>query len=232
MYGMWGGFYWDWTMFLIIPGIIAAMWAQSRVNRAYRMYSKIPVLCGMSGSEAAFRILSDNNIHDVQLDVSGGALSDNYNPRKRTLNLSENSYSGRTIAAVAVAAHETGHALQHHQGYIPLRIRSVMAPVVSAVSYMLWPVLILGLWLGFTGAIQVAVYIFLGIFAFQVVTLPVEFNASRRAMAALTETGAFSEEELYGAKQMLNAAALTYVAATLVALLNVVRFLALSQRRR
>jgi Zn-dependent membrane protease YugP len=232
MYGMWGGFYWDWTMFLIIPGIIAAMWAQSRVNRAYRMYSKIPVLCGMSGSEAAFRILSDNHIHDVQLDVSGGALSDNYNPRKRTLNLSETSYSGRTIAAVAVAAHETGHALQHHQGYIPLRIRSVMAPVVSAVSYMLWPVLILGLWLGFTGAIQVAVYIFLGIFAFQVVTLPVEFNASRRAMAALTETGAFSEEELYGAKQMLNAAALTYVAATLVALLNVVRFLALSQRRR
>lgn len=232
MTGMWSGFYWDWTMFLIIPGIIVAMWAQARVNRTYAMYSKIPVLAGMSGSETAFRILSANSIDDVQLDVSGGVLSDNYNPRKRMLNLSENSYSGRSVAAVAIAAHETGHALQHHDGYIPMRVRSVMAPVVSAVSYMLWPVLILGLWLGFTGAIQVAVYIFLGIFAFQVVTLPVEYNASRRALAELTAMGSLTEEELYGAKQMLSAAALTYVAATLVALLNVLRFVALSQRRR
>lgn len=232
MTGMWGGFYWDWTIFLIIPGIIAAMWAQSRVNRAFSMYSQVPVLSGMSGSEAAFRILSGNGISDVTLDVSGGRLSDNYNPRKRTLNLSENSYSGRTVAAVAIAAHETGHALQHHEGYIPLRMRSVMAPVVSAVSYLLWPVLILGLWLGFTGAIQVAVYIFLGIFAFQVVTLPVEYNASKRALAALSATGSLTEEELYGAKQMLSAAALTYVAATLVALLNVLRFFMLSRRRR
>jgi Zn-dependent membrane protease YugP len=232
MYGYWGSFYWDWTIFLIIPGIIVAIWAQSRVRRAYSMYSKIPVLSGVSGSQMAFRILTEDGISDVHLDISGGALSDNYNPRTRTLNLSENSYSGRSIAAIAVAAHETGHALQHHQGYIPLRIRSAMAPVVSVVSYMLWPVLILGLWLGFTGAIQIAVYIFLAIFAFQMITLPVEYNASRRAMAALEGSGALTEEELYGAKQMLSAAALTYVAATLVALLNVMRFLALSQRRR
>jgi Zn-dependent membrane protease YugP len=231
MNGYWGHFYWDWTMFLIIPGIIIALWAQWKVNRAYDMYSKIPVLSGLSGSEAAFRILSDCGIRDVHLDVSGGVLSDNYNPRTRTLSLSERSYSGRSVAAVAVAAHETGHALQHHEGYIPLRMRSVMAPVVSAVSYLLWPVLLLGLWMGFTGAIQVAVYIFLAIFAFQVITLPVEFNASHRAMAALASSGALTEEELYGAKQMLNAAALTYVAATLVALLNVLRFLALSRRR-
>jgi hypothetical protein len=232
MNGMWSGFYWDWTIFLIIPGIIIALWAQSKVNRAYDMYSKIPVLSGMSGSEAAVRILSDHGIGDVRLDVAGGRLTDHYNPRQRTLNLSERNYTDRSIAAVAVAAHETGHALQHHEGYIPLRIRSVMAPVVSVVSYMLWPVLLLGLWMGFTGAIQVAVYIFLGIFAFQMVTLPVEYNASRRAMAALEGTGMLTEEELYGAKQMLSAAALTYVAATLVALLNVLRFFALSQRRR
>ncbi len=232
MNGYWGSFYWDWTIFLIIPGIIIALWAQSRVNRAYATYSKIPVLSGISGSQMAFRIMTDGGISDVHLDVSDGPLSDNYNPRTRTLNLSQNSYSGRSIASVAVAAHETGHALQHHQGYLPLRIRSVMAPVVSVVSYMLWPVLILGLWLGFTGAIQIAVYIFLAIFAFQMITLPVEFNASHRAMAALAQTGTLTEEELYGARQMLNAAALTYVAATLVALLNVLRFLALSQRRR
>jgi uncharacterized protein len=232
MTGIWSHFYWDWTIFLIIPGIIVAMWAQSKVNRAYDMYSKIPVLSEISGSEAAWRILSDNGISDVHLDVASGRLSDNYNPRQRTLNLSESSYSGRTIAAVAIAAHETGHALQHHEGYIPLRVRSVMAPVVSVVSYMLWPILILGLWMGFAGAIQIAVYVFLGIFAFQMITLPVEYNASKRAMAALTATGSLTGEELYGAKQMLSAAALTYVAATLVALLNVLRFLALSQRRR
>jgi len=232
MYGYWGSFYWDWTMFLIIPGIIVALWAQSRVNRAYATYSKIPVLSGVTGSQMAFRILTDEGVNDVHLDVSDGALSDNYNPRTRTLNLSQNSYSGRSIASVAVAAHETGHALQQHQGYIPMRIRSVMAPVVSVVSYMLWPILILGMLLGFTGAIQIAVYIFLAIFAFQMITLPVEYNASRRAMAALESTGALTDEELYGAKQMLSAAALTYVAATLVALLNVMRFFALSQRRR
>ena len=232
MNGYWGSFYWDWTIFLLIPGIIVAIWAQSRVNRAYGIYSKLPVLSGISGSQMAFRILTDNGINDVHLDVSGGAISDNYNPRTRTLNLSENSYSGRSIASITVAAHETGHALQHHQGYIPLRIRSVMAPVVSVVSYMLWPVLILGMLMGFTCAIQIAVYIFLAIFAFQMITLPVEYNASHRAMAALESTGTLNEEELYGAKQMLSAAALTYVAATLVALLNVLRFLALSQRRR
>jgi Zn-dependent membrane protease YugP len=232
MNGYWGSFYWDWTIFLIIPGIIVALWAQSRVNRAYDMYSKIPVLSGISGSQMAFRILNDSGINDVHLDVSDGALSDNYNPRTRTLNLSQNSYSGTSVASVAVAAHETGHALQHHGGYIPLRIRTTIAPVVSVVSYMLWPVLILGMWMGFTGAIQIAVYIFLAIFAFQMITLPVEYNASRRALAALEGTGALTEEELYGAKQMLSAAALTYVAATLVALLNVLRFLALSRRRR
>jgi Zn-dependent membrane protease YugP len=228
---MWSHFYWDWTFFLIIPGIIIAMWAQSRVSRAYGTYTNIAVLSGMSGSEAAVRILSANGVGDVQLDVSGGMLSDHYNPRRKTLSLSERNYMGRSVAAVAIAAHETGHALQHHEGYIPLRIRNVMAPVVSAVSYMLWPVLILGLWLGFAGAIQVAVYIFLGIFAFQMITLPVEYNASRRAMAELTAMGALTDEELYGAKQMLSAAALTYVAATLVALLNVLRFMSLSRRR-
>lgn len=232
MTGIWSHLYWDWSILLIIPGIIVAMWAQSRVNRAYAMYAKIPLLSGMSGSQTAFRILSGNGIGDVHLDVAGGRLTDHYNPRKKTLNLSESNYSGRSIAAVAIAAHEAGHALQHHEGYIPLRIRSAMAPVVSAVSYMLWPVLILGLMLGFTGAIQVTVYIFLGIFAFQVVTLPVEYNASRRALSELTAMGTLTEEELYGAKQMLSAAALTYVAATLVALLNVLRFMALSQRRR
>ncbi len=225
-------YYIDWTIFLIIPGILLAAWAQSKVNGAYRTYSKIPVRSGMTGREAAARILAANGLHSVQILPVSGRLSDNYNPRKRTLNLSEACYSGSSVAAVAIAAHESGHAMQHGGGYIPLRLRSFMAPMVSFASYMLWPVLILGLALGYTNTVTVAVYIFLAIFAFQLITLPVEFNASKRALAAIQAEGMLTDEEQYGAKKMLDAAALTYVAATLIALLNVLRFMMLSSRRR
>lgn len=224
-------FYFDWTFLLIIPGVIVAIWAQTKVTKAYNTYSKIRVASGISGREISRRILEHNGIHDVQIVPANGRLTDNYNPRKKTVNLSEGNYSGSSIAAVAVSAHETGHAIQHNHGYAPLSVRSLIAPVVSAASYLLWPILILGLFAGFTQAIDIAVYIFLGIFIFQLVTLPVEYNASRRALAALTSEHVLTEEEIYGAKKMLNAAALTYVAATLVALLNVLRFAALSRRR-
>ncbi|MGI5848954.1 MAG: zinc metallopeptidase [Christensenellales bacterium] len=224
-------FYLDWTIILIIPGIIVAVWAQSRVTKAYGTYSKIPVASGVSGKEAARRILASNGIQYVEILAARGMLSDNYNPRKRTLNLSEANYSGSSIAAVAVAAHESGHAIQHSSGYIPLSFRSLIAPVVSAASYLLWPIIILGVFAGFQRTIDIAVYIFVGIFVFQLVTLPVEYNASRRALTALVQENVLSDEEIYGAKKMLSAAALTYVAATLVALLNVIRFSALSRRR-
>jgi len=224
-------YYMDWTMLLILPGIIVAMWAQSKVNRAYQLYSKMPVMSGVTGREAAARILSAAAIHDVQIAPTGGRLSDNYTPRKKTLNLSEANYAGSSVAAVAVAAHESGHAIQHHTGYFPLRLRSLVAPVVSVASYMLWPILILGLMMGFRSTIHIAVYIFLAIFVFQLITLPVEFNASRRALAALLSQNVLTDEEQYGAKKMLEAAALTYVAATLAALLNVLRFSMLSRRR-
>ncbi|MDD5018177.1 MAG: zinc metallopeptidase [Eubacteriales bacterium] len=224
--------YLDWTMLLIIPGIIVAIWAQSKVRKAYNTYSKMSVMSGVSGSEVAGRILRSNGIRDVQVMATKGVLSDNYNPRKKTLNLSEANYSGRSIAAVAVAAHESGHALQHDEGYAALQIRSLIAPVVSAASYLLWPILILGILAGFAQqAIDIVVYIFLAIFVFQLITLPVEYNASRRALAALESENVLSDDEIYGAKKMLGAAALTYVAATLVALLNVIRFMALSRRR-
>lgn len=182
-------FFLDWTFILIIPGIIAAVWAQSKVNRAYRTYSKIPVSSGITGREAARRILEVSGLRDVQIQATRGVLSDNYNPRKRTLNLSEVNYAGSSIAAVAVAAHETGHALQHSAGFFPLQIRSLMAPVISAASYMLWPLLILGMMSGFARTIEIVVYIFLGIFVFQLITLPVEYNASRaRFPRSLRET--------------------------------------------
>ncbi len=225
-------YYFDWTILLIIPGIIAAVWAQSKVNKAYRIYSKISVSSGITGREAAQRILEMGGVRGVEIQAGSGILSDNYNPRKRTLNLSEANYAGSSVAAVAVAAHETGHALQHSDGFFPLQIRSLIAPVVSFASYMLWPLLILGMMAGFAAqTIDIAVYVFLGIFLFQLITLPVEYNASRRALAALVSGNILNEEEIYGAKQMLSAAALTYVAATLVALLNVIRFAALSRRR-
>ncbi len=224
-------YYMDWTILLIIPGIIIAMWAQSKVNRAYQMYSKMPVRSGITGREAASRILAANGIHNVEIAPTNGRLSDNYNPRKKTLNLSEANYSGSSVASVAVAAHESGHAIQHSTGYFALNLRSLIAPVVSAASYLLWPILILGLMMGFKETINIAVYIFLAIFVFQLITLPVEFNASRRALAAIQSQNVLTDEEQYGAKKMLEAAALTYVAATLVALLNVLRFAMLSRRR-
>lgn len=224
-------YYVDWTILLIIPGIIVAMWAQSKVNRAYQLYSKKPVRSGVTGRETAARILAANGLYDVQVVPTGGRLSDHYSPRKKMLNLSEANFSDSSVAAVAVAAHESGHAIQHGTGYFPLHLRSLIAPVVSIASYMLWPILILGLMMGFRDTISIAVYIFLAIFIFQLITLPVEFNASRRALAALASQNVLTDEEQYGAKKMLEAAALTYVAATLVALLNVLRFSMLSRRR-
>lgn len=223
-------YYMDWTIFLIIPGIIVALWAQTKVNRAYAIYSKQPVRIGITGRETASRILASSGIDYVEITPTNGRLSDNYNPRKKTLNLSEANFSGSSVAAVAVAAHESGHAIQHSAGYFPLNIRNLLAPVVSFASYMLWPILLLGFLAGFKGTVNVAVYIFLAIFIFQLITLPVEFNASRRALAAIQAQNILTDEEQYGAKKMLEAAALTYVAATLVALLNVLRFTMLSRR--
>ena len=159
-------FYLDWTFLLIIPGLIVAIWAQTKVTRTYKMYSEIPVSSGVSGSAAAARILNSSGIGDVSVFMTRGVLSDNYNPRRKTLNLSEGNYSGRSVAAVAVAAHECGHAMQHRDAYFPLRIRSLMAPVISAASYMLWPILILGMFMGMTQSIHIVVYIFVGIFVF------------------------------------------------------------------
>ena len=224
--------YWDPTILLMIPGIIVAIWAQARVNSAYNTYSRMPVMSGITGREMAARILSSHGIQGVQIDVSSGVLTDSYHPLKRTLSLSEANYSGSSVAAVAVAAHECGHALQHGSGYLPLKIRNAIAPVVSFASYLLWPLLIFGILLGYANTLSIVVYIFLGIFVFQLITLPVEFNASRRALAALSAQNMLTEEELYGAQKMLNAAALTYVAATLTALLNVLRFAMLSNRRK
>ncbi len=221
----------DWTVLLIIPGIILAIWAQSKVSRAYKMYSNISVVSAVSGRDAAQRILSAEALHDVGIMAVSGTLSDNYNPRKKTVNLSQSNYSGRSIAAVAIAAHETGHAIQHGAGYFPLKIRSILAPVVTIASSMLWPMLIIGMLMGFAGTLTIVVYVFLGIFAFQLVTLPVEFNASRRALAAIDAQQILTDDERYGAKKMLTAAALTYVAATIVTLLNLLRFLSLSRRR-
>ena len=216
---------------MIIPGLIVAIWAQSKISRAYNTYSKMGVSSGITGRETAMRVLSEGGVHDVDILASQGKLTDNYNPRKKTVNLSQGIYNSSSIAAVAVAAHESGHALQHHEGYTPLTIRSFLAPVVSAASYMLWPIFIIGILAGFAQTLTIVVYIFLAIFLFQLVTLPVEYNASRRAIAALERQNILTDEELYGARKMLNAAALTYVAATLVALLNVIRFAALSRRR-
>jgi len=222
----------DPTFLLLIPAFLLALWAQSMVKSAYKKYSRMPTQKGIRAAEAVTRMLHDAGNHNVGLERVPGALTDHYNPKTEVLSLSEEVYNSSSVAAVAVAAHEAGHALQHGSGYIPLKIRSAIAPVISFASYLLWPLLIFGIFLGYSNILSVVVYIFLGIFVFQVITLPVEFNASRRAIAALSAQNMLTEEELYGARKMLNAAALTYVAATLTALLNVLRFAMLSNRRK
>lgn len=225
--------------FIIVgPAIIFSMWAQYKVKNSYRRYSKVAASSGLSGSELARMLLDRNGLNDVAVEPIAGELTDNYDPRMKVLRLSNDIYSGRSLAALGVAAHETGHALQDKGGYLPMRFRSGLVPVASFGSRLAPMLILAGIFLLYSRLLLGNIFLEIGIvlFAvavlFQLITLPVEFNASSRALAALSGGGYIRREEYDGAKKVLSAAALTYLAAALASIMQLIYFILLSQRRR
>ena len=224
--------FWDPTMIIVLPAILLALYAQLRVRSTYARYSQVPVSTGLTGAAAAQEILRRNGLANVQIERIDGMLSDHYDPRTRTLSLSSDVYGGASVAAVGVAAHETGHAIQHAREYAPLALRSAMVPTVQFGSWLAWPIFLLGLWIHSGTMLQLGILIFSAAVAFTVVTLPVEFDASARALRALREERLVTADELRGVRSVLTAAALTYVAAAATAILELARMLLLANMRR
>lgn len=223
-------YYWDPTYFLVIIGAVICMIASARVKSTYNKYSQYRSMTGMTGAQAAERILNAAGIYDVQIRHISGSLTDNYNPGNKTLNLSDAVYGSTSVAAVGVAAHECGHAIQHQKNYAPLSIRSAIVPVANIGSTLAWPLILIGLFFTrSTGSVLINLGILCFSFAvlFQLVTLPVEFNASRRAMSLLETQGILGQEELKYTGKVLRAAALTYVASAAAAILQLLRLVLL-----
>ncbi len=226
--------FFDPTMILLIPALLFAFWAQWKVQHTYHKFAKVPAANGRTGREMALAIMARNGVTDVAVEEVGGVLSDHYDPRVKKVRLSEHNFRGGSIASIAVAAHEVGHVLQHAQGYVPLAIRSTLAPVAQIGSFAAFPLFMIGVFFGgpwAKGLMDLGILFFTGAVVFQVVTLPVEFNASNRALAQLTETGAVRPEEVGQAKQVLDAAALTYVAAAAMAALQLLRLVLIRNSR-
>lgn len=216
-------------MLVALPSMLLALWAQFRVKSAMARYSRVASRRGLTGAEAAAEILDTGGVNNVSIEVTNGWLSDHYDPSKHVLRLSPQVYSGRSLASIGIAAHEAGHALQQAANYAPLVVRSSIVPL-AAVSNLALPILILGLVLGKLMLVNIGILLFLVIVVLQFVNLPVEYNASRRAREALLRCGIIAAGEEGGVKAVLNAAALTYVAAALGALLQFFYFLGLARR--
>jgi Zn-dependent membrane protease YugP len=207
------------VLLLIIP-----LWAQFRVKKTYAKYSKVASSSGMTGADVARRILDDNGLYNVSVEPVRGKLSDHYDPRSKVVRLSEDNYYGHSVAGTAVAAHEVGHAIQDAKNYAPLRVRHALVPVANLGSNFSYFLILGGILLGSTGLILPGIVLMAGAVVFQLVTLPVEFNASSRAMDQIVSIGVIRNDEERQARKVLNAAALTYVAAAVVALLELLRF--------
>lgn len=224
----------DSTFLLLIPAMIFAFWAQWKVQHTYSKWAEVRASAGMTGAEMARAIMSRNGVHDVKIEGVGGVLSDHYDPRAKAVRLSEPIGHGASISSIAVAAHEVGHVLQHAQGYAPLAIRSAMAPVVGFASMAAFPLFMIGLFFqsGMSSLLMdLGILFFSGTVLFHLVTLPVEFDASKRALVQLTQHGAIAPQEVAGAKKVLDAAALTYVAAAAMAAIQLIRLVLLRNSR-
>ena len=218
-------------LIFVLPAMLLALWAQYKVNSTYQKFSKIKNHRGITGAEVAVKILNLYGVYNVRVEHISGMLTDHFDPRTNVIRLSDGVYSGTSVAALGVAAHETGHALQHAKGYVPIKLRNMVVPVATLGSNLAVPLAILGLILGAPVLVDAGIILFTAVVAFQFITLPVEFNASSRAISVLDSQGILYGEELTGAKKVLGAAALTYVAAAAVALGNLLRLLALRGRR-
>lgn len=230
---MFYGFY-DPTYILVVIGLAICLLASAKMRSTFNRYSRVRNHSGLTGRDAAEQILRRAGIYDVRVEHVGGNLTDHYDPRNKTLSLSDSVYGSASVAAVGVAAHECGHAIQHQQSYAPLTIRSAIVPAANFGSFISWPLIVIGFFItSSTGSllINIGILCFSLTVLFQIVTLPVEFNASNRAVRILGETGILGEEELRGTRKVLGAAALTYVAGAASAILQLVRLLILSGGR-
>ena len=227
MYGP--GYYGSWIKF-VLPALLIAMYAQATIKSRYSQYSRVSSGINYSAADVARLILDRNGLNNVQIQRVRGELTDHYDPRSKILRLSEGVYSSNSVAALGIAAHEVGHAIQDGEEYFPLRFRNAIAPIASIGSSLVWTLIFLGFILS-SVLIEVAVILFMGVVLFQIVTLPVEINASRRALLEL-ENGIMAQDKITGAKKVLQAAAMTYIAATLVSIGELLRILSITNRRR
>lgn len=225
-------FFYDPTYILVIFGFILAAFASYGVQAAFKKYSNVKNFRHYTGYDAARKILDDNGLYDIKVEHISGNLSDHFDPRANVIRLSDATYSSDSVAAIGVAAHEAGHAVQHATGYAPIKLRNSIVPVVNICSTLSMPLFIIGLLLGASGLANLGIILFSGALLFQIITLPVEFNASRRAIKILSSSYMLDEEELKGAKKVLTAAAMTYVAAALASLLQLLRLVLLSNSTR
>lgn len=224
--------YWDSTIIILIPAIIFSIVAQIMVKSAFSKYSKVRNSRSLTGADAAREILDRNGLTNVRIEHISGSLTDHYDPRANVIRLSDDVYGSATVAAVGVAAHEAGHAVQYAEGYYPIKIRNAIIPVTRFGSSLSTPLVILGLVLSLDVLITAGILLFCAVVLFQAITLPVEFNASGRALKTLRSSHFLEDDEMKGARSVLTAAAMTYVAAMLSALLSLVRLLVISGRRR
>lgn len=219
-------------LILVVPALLISLFAQVKVKSTYRRYSSLRNARAMTGAQAAQRILSMNGVQNVTVQQVSGEMTDHYDPRAGVIRLSDGVYNSTSIAAVGIAAHEAGHAVQHAENYMPIKVRNAVLPVANLGSAAAIPLVLMGLVFNFEFLITLGIIFFSAVVAFQLVTLPVEFNASRRALRVIDEQGLLTQDEAKGAKKVLTAAAMTYVAAALVALMQLLRLLMISRSRR
>lgn len=227
-----GLFRFDWTILLVIPGLIVSVWAQIKVKSTFNKYSKIYTARGLTGAAAARRILDANGLQHVRIEQINGSLTDHYDPRANVIRLSASVYSYTTPAAIGVAAHEAGHAIQYAKGYAPIKLRAKLITVTNFSSALAIPLFFIGLLMASDALMLFGILLYAAIAFFQLVTLPVEFNASARAMSVLRSSGMLNNSELTASRKVLTAAAMTYVAALLTSLLTLLRLILLANRNR
>ena len=224
-------YYFDRTMILVLIGMVVVGFAQWRVNHAYKKNQQIQTHRGETGSQIARRLLDQAGLQSIPIEVVGGKMSDHYDPRKHVLRLSAEVAGRATVASVGIAAHEVGHAIQHANGYAPLTVRDAIVPVVNVASQLAIPLLFVGFLLERGGLVTAALMLYASVVVFQLITLPVEFNASNRAKALIAQSGGYTEEEQRGVSAVLSAAAMTYLASTFMALLQFLRLFLLTRNR-
>lgn len=230
-----GYYYWDPTYILVVIGAVICMIASARVKGTFNKYSQLRSMSGMNGAQVAQRVLQAAGIYDVQVRHVSGSLTDHYDPRTKTVNLSDPVYNATSVAALGVATHECGHAIQHAKSYAPLSIRSALVPIANFGSMLAWPVILIGLLFNTRSSgliIDIGILLFSAAVLFQLVTLPVEFDASRRALVMLRTQGILADDELRYTRRVLKSAALTYVASAAAAILQLLRIILITNGRR